>query len=120
VLNLALWGCRAGAGADGDALDRPAVRRLMAQSIKQARAQGLPVANAAGHHAQYQFWAVWKRLWSNCKVELTLAHAHPETAVIYLKDRQNSIRFKHAQTTYRPAQSFWLTRTAPDYDRPRW
>jgi 4-amino-4-deoxy-L-arabinose transferase-like glycosyltransferase len=63
----------------------------MAQAIKQVQEQGLPVANAAYYHAQYQFLGrLEKPLVQASGAELThwLAR-HPEGyAVIYLKDRQ--------------------------------
>jgi len=39
----------------------------MAQAIRQVQKQGLPVANAARYHAQYQFLGRLKRRWSNCE-----------------------------------------------------
>src|SRR5512139_3430924 len=61
----------------------------MAQAIKQVQAQGLPVANAANYHAQYQFLGRLEKP----LVELRGAElirwlaAHPEGyAVIYLDD----------------------------------
>jgi 4-amino-4-deoxy-L-arabinose transferase-like glycosyltransferase len=76
--------------------------KLMAQSIKQLQAQGLPVANAARYHAQYQFLG---RL-ETPLVQLQGAElarwldAHPEGyAVIYLKERQSldAIQARHKQ-----------------------
>jgi hypothetical protein len=74
----------------------------LAQSIKGLQARGLPVANAAKYHAQYQFLG---RL-ETPLVQLQGAElarwldAHPEGyAVIYLKERQSldAIQARHKQ-----------------------
>jgi hypothetical protein len=74
----------------------------LAQAIAQLQAKGVPVANAARYHAQYQFLG---RLEAPL-VELRGAEigpwlaAHPEGyAVVYLKDRQGleSIEARHKQ-----------------------
>ncbi|HWR78100.1 MAG TPA: glycosyltransferase family 39 protein, partial [Thiobacillus sp.] len=74
----------------------------MAQAIRQVQAQGLPVANAATYHAQYQFLG-------RLEAPLVVLHgpeltrwltAHPEAyVVIYLKDGQNldTIPARHKQ-----------------------
>jgi 4-amino-4-deoxy-L-arabinose transferase-like glycosyltransferase len=74
----------------------------MALAIKQVQDEGLPVANAAKYHAQYQFLG-------RLEVPLTELHgaelprwlaAHPEGyMVIYLKDKQNldAISARHKQ-----------------------
>ena len=76
--------------------------RPMAQAIKRVQDAGLPVANAANYHAQYQFVG---RLEAPL-VELHGAElprwlaAHPEGyVVIYLKDSQNleTISARHKQ-----------------------
>jgi len=74
----------------------------MAQAIRQVQDAGLPVANAATYHAQYQFVG---RLEAPL-VELRGAElprwlaAHPEGyVVVYLKDSQNldAISARHKQ-----------------------
>ncbi|MBU1396261.1 MAG: glycosyltransferase family 39 protein [Gammaproteobacteria bacterium] len=74
----------------------------MAQAIRQVQDEGLPVANAARYHAQYQFLGRLEAPLVELQgVELTrwLA-AHPEAyVVIYLKDGQNldAIPARHKQ-----------------------
>ncbi|MDP1645000.1 MAG: glycosyltransferase family 39 protein [Thiobacillus sp.] len=74
----------------------------MAQAIRQVQAQGLPVANAAKYHAQYQFLGRLEAPLVELQgAELTRWLAvHPEGyAVIYLKDRQSldAIPARHKQ-----------------------
>ena len=74
----------------------------MAQAIKQLQDQGLPVANAAYYHAQYQFLGrLEKPLVQATGAELTRWLAmHPEGyVVIYLNDRQkmSAIPARHKQ-----------------------
>ena len=105
MLNLALLGA-----ASMALVQLAAMRSLeplydikpLAQSIKQLQAAGLPVANAARYHAQYQFLG---------RLDTPLAEvrgaelgpwlaAHPDGyAVIYLKDRQDleAIQARHKQ-----------------------
>ena len=105
VLNLALLGAAMLALlhlAASRSIDPLYDIKPMAQAIKQVQSEGLPVANAATYHAQYQFLG---RLEAPLVVlhgaELTrwLA-AHPEAyVVIYLKDRPNldAIPTRHKQ-----------------------
>jgi 4-amino-4-deoxy-L-arabinose transferase-like glycosyltransferase len=89
----------------------------MAQAIRQVQAQGLPVANAAKYHAQYQFLG---------RLEVPLVElqgselgrwltAHPEGyVVVYLKNGQNldAIPARHKQA-YRGRSAVLVdTRTA--------
>ena len=91
----------------------------MAQAIKQVQAQGLPVANAAKYHAQYQFLG---RLESPL-VELRGAElapwlaAHPEGyVVVYLKDTQKlaTITARHKQAYRGGAVVLVETKTAAE------
>ena len=105
VLNLALL------GAATLALVQLAATRLidplydikpMAQAIRQVQDEGLPVANAAKYHAQYQFLGRLEAPLVELQgAELTRWLAvHPEAyVVIYLKDTQNldAIAARHKQ-----------------------
>lgn len=91
--------------------------KLLAQSIRQVQAQGLPVANAARYHAQYQFLG---------RLEVPLVEvqgaevarwieAHPDGyVVVYLKDGQEpgAIEARHAQAYRGGAVALVDARTA--------
>jgi 4-amino-4-deoxy-L-arabinose transferase-like glycosyltransferase len=105
VLNLALLGAATLALVQLSAtrsIDPLYDIKPMAQAIRQVQAQGLPVANAARYHAQYQFLGRLEAPLVELRgAELTrwLA-AHPEAyVVVYLKDRQNldAIPARHKQ-----------------------
>jgi 4-amino-4-deoxy-L-arabinose transferase-like glycosyltransferase len=105
VLNLALLGAATLALvqlAATRSIDPLYDIKPMAQAIRQVQDEGLPVANAAKYHAQYQFLGRLEvPLVELQGAELTrwLA-AHPEAyVVIYLKDGQNldAIPARHKQ-----------------------
>ena len=105
VLNLALLGAATLALvqlAATRSIDPLYNIKPMAQAIRQVQEQGLPVANAARYHAQYQFLGRLEAPLVELRgAELTrwLA-AHPEAyAVIYLKDGQriDAIPARHKQ-----------------------
>ena len=74
----------------------------MAQAIKQLQAQGVPVANAANYHAQYQFLGRLEKplvMLRGAELPRRLA-AHPEGfVVIYLRDMRDlpAVPTRHVQ-----------------------
>ena len=74
----------------------------MAQAIKQVQDEGLPVANAATYHAQYQFLGRLEAPLVELRGEegMRWLAAHPEGyAVVYLKDNKklDTISARHKQ-----------------------